>query len=68
VQTGNFEGMNFKEKIGPQMQESAAKAFAKKLQLKAYSTEPEGLQRLHRLAEIIDFNPKIVNPELSPAD
>jgi hypothetical protein len=60
--------MSFKEKIGPQMQKSEATEFARKLQLKAFSTEPEGLRRLHRLAEILDFNPKIVNPDLSPAD
>lgn len=42
--------------------------FVTSLLLKEYSLDTTGLQRLHRLKEIIDFHPTIVNPELTPED
>jgi hypothetical protein len=43
-------------------------AFAKHLLLREFSLDANGLQRLHRLKEIVDFHPTIVNPELSSQD
>ena len=43
-------------------------ALAKHLLLRDFSLDAIGLQRLHRLKEILDFHPTIVNPELSSQD
>lgn len=68
VDAGNFEGMNFRDNLAPQLSASEGASFASKLRLKEYSLDTTGLKRLHRLKEIIDFHPTIVNPELSPED
>ena len=65
VQAGNFEGMNYLEKLGSVLQPQEAEALAKKLCLQKYSTKGEGLNRLHRLAEVVNFHPDIVNKKLT---
>jgi hypothetical protein len=68
VDAGNFEGMNFSDGLAPQMSAVEGNAFAKHLLLREFSLDANGLQRLHRLKEIVDFHPTIVNPELSSQD
>jgi hypothetical protein len=68
VDAGNFEGMNFSDGLAPQMSAVEGNAFAKHLLLREFSLDANGLQRLHRLKEILDFHPTIVNPELSSQD
>jgi hypothetical protein len=36
--------------------------------LQNWSVDEEGLKKLHRLAEVINFNPEIVNTKLEPVD
>ncbi len=68
VDAGNFEGMTFSDGLAPQMSAVEGNAFAKHLLLREFSLDANGLQRLHRLKEILDFHPTIVNPELSSQD
>jgi hypothetical protein len=60
--------MNFLDKMAPQMSSSEGQALADKLKLYNYSLEDYGLKRLHRLAEVINFNPDIVSRKLDPKD
>jgi hypothetical protein len=66
VDAGNFEGMNFADTTAPSLTVEKGAALAKELHLHDFLLDAPGLQRLHRLQEIIDFHPTIVNPELSP--
>ena len=68
VDAGNFEGMNFSDGLAPKMSAEEGNALAKHLLLREFSLDATGLQRLHRLKEILDFHPTIVNPELSSRD
>jgi hypothetical protein len=68
VDTGNFEGMNFSDGMAPKLTTAQGATLATELLLQDYSLDARGLQRLHRLKEIIDFHPTIVNPDLSPQD
>lgn len=56
------------DKMAPQMTIEEGKAFVKRLKLPKYSLQADGLKRLRRLAEVIDFNPDIVSQKLSPND
>lgn len=66
VQAGNFEGMNFKEHLGPSLSEAEGNAIGQALRLINWTVNKEGLRRLHRLAEILNFHPEIVNNKLDP--
>ena len=66
VDAGNFEGIKFSGRMAPSLMAKEGAALANKLLLLKFSLDATGLQRLHRLQEIIDFHPTIVNPELSP--
>jgi hypothetical protein len=68
VDVGNFEGMNFSDGKAPQLTKEKGAALARALLLHTYSLDATGLRRLHRLKEIMDFHPTIVNPALSPQD
>jgi hypothetical protein len=68
VDAGNFEGMNFSDGKAPQLTVDKGTALAQALLLQDYSLDATGLRKLHRLQEIIDFHPTIVNPALSPQD
>ena len=68
VDAGNFEEMNFSDGMAPQLTAAAGASMAKELLLREFSLDTQGLQRLHRLQEIIDFHPTIVNPALSAQD
>jgi hypothetical protein len=68
VDVGNFEGMNFSDGEAPQLTIANGTALARELLLSNYSLDATGLQKLHRLKEIMDFHPTIVNPALSPQD
>lgn len=60
--------MNFRDSMAPKLAPDEGAALATKLRLRQYSLDAPGLSRLHRLKEIIDFHPSIVNQELSPED
>lgn len=60
--------MNFRDNIAPQLSTTEGNAFAKSLPLRHFTLDASGLQKLHRLKEIVEFHPNIVNPELSPED
>ena len=60
--------MNYLEKLGNKLQPLEAEALAKKLNLKQYSITGDGLNRLHRLAEVVNFHPDIVNKKLTAAE
>ena len=57
--------MNYLEKLGNVLQPTEAQQFAKRLHLQQYSITGEGLNRLHRLAEVVNFHPDIVNKKLT---
>jgi hypothetical protein len=50
------------------MTASEGAALAANLLLREFSLDPPGLAKLHRLKEIIDFHPTIVNPTLTKQD
>jgi hypothetical protein len=60
--------MNFSDGMAPSLTAKEGAALATKLLLRDFSLDVTGLQRLHRLQEIVDFHPTIVNPALSPED
>ena len=64
VQAGNFEGMSYLEKLGAAISPKEGEHFAQQLCLQSYSTTGRGLQKLHRLAEVINFHSEIVNTKL----
>ncbi len=68
VDAGNFEGMNFSDGKAPQSTVEQGTSLARELLLHDYSSDATGLQKLHRLKEILDFHPTIVNTALSPLD
>ena len=47
---------------------AAATTFARALMLSSYTTDAEGMRRLNRLAKVMEVNPHIVNPKLTPAE
>ena len=65
VQAANFEGMSYLEKLGAVMQPSEGAHFAKQVCLQRFCSSGLGLQKLHRLGEIINFHPEIVNTGLA---
>jgi hypothetical protein len=68
VQAGNFEGMNFLDKKTPTLSEAEGNALGQSLRLRKWSVDKKGLECLHRLAEVIEFNPEIVNSKLKPEE
>lgn len=58
--------MNFLDKLNPELTEAEGNALGQALRLRAWSVDKEGLNRLRRLREVINFNPEIVNPALTP--
>jgi ubiquitin len=65
VQAGNFEGMSYLDKLGATLTKEEGEHFATSLCLKEYKSSGDGLRKLHRLAEIINFHKEIVNTKLS---
>ena len=57
--------MSYLEKLGNKLMPQEAEQMARKLCLQQYSTTGEGLNRLHRLAEVVAFHPDIVNQKLT---
>jgi hypothetical protein len=52
----------------PSVNKQECEGLAAKLQLKEFSTDPTGIGRLARLANILEANPKIVNPDITTED
>ena len=63
-----FEGMDHLAAPTPNLSQQEAHAFAAKLPLREYTTDPVGLAKLARLATIHTLNPNLVNPKLPPDD
>lgn len=56
--------MNFLDKMAPDLSIAEGNAVAQALRLTDWSVDAAGLKKLHRLAEVINFNPEIVNTKL----
>lgn len=68
VAEAQVEGMEHLLKDNADLDKEECVKLAERLQLGEYKTDQAGLKRLARLANILKANPKIVNPELKPAD
>jgi hypothetical protein len=68
VESAEVEGMQHLLNSNPSHTADECTTLAAKLQLSSFATDPPGLARLARLANIISAHPDIVNQQLSRSD
>lgn len=59
--------MNFLDKMSPSLNQAEGNALAQIFRLSDWTVDSLGLKRLHRLAEINNFHPDVVNQKLDPS-